>query len=64
MNSILQEKRPRRIFELTEREVHDLWLFFLDIGYISHEFHPSVHDIIDRMKKFDNETDYNQLNRR
>lgn len=33
-------------------EAKDLYTFFLDDGYISHEFHQPVHEIIKRLKEF------------
>ena len=41
------------ILPLNTEEVYALYMYFLnDAGYLSHEHHPKVHKLIDRMKEF------------
>tara|TARA_R110000868_G_scaffold296732_1_gene557110 strand:- start:578 stop:787 length:210 start_codon:yes stop_codon:yes gene_type:complete len=36
---------------ITKEEAEALYAYFLDAGYISHEFHSKVHDFIAKLKK-------------
>jgi hypothetical protein len=35
---------------LSDEEVEELMWFFMNCGYISHEFHPQVHTIIKKLQ--------------
>jgi hypothetical protein len=48
------EEITREPFILTESEAIALWKFFLECGYISHEFHEDVHKIWAKLDKFVN----------
>lgn len=37
---------------LTDQEARNLYDYFMDNGYVSHEFHQSIHEIIKRLKEF------------
>ena len=37
---------------LSQDEARALYTYFIDAGYISREFHPMVHKIIDRLQEF------------
>lgn len=43
---------PTLRIELTKEECNHLMNFFYSIGYISHEFHEPIHDLIKRIKEF------------
>lgn len=43
---------PTRWLILSEQESKDLYKFFLEDGYVSHEFHQPIHDLIKRLKGF------------
>jgi hypothetical protein len=40
------------MFELSLEEVASLRKYFHECGYISHEFHQSIHDLISKMDLF------------
>lgn len=37
---------------LSLEEVKDLYNFFLENGYVSHEFHQPIHNLIKKLKEF------------
>ena len=45
------DKSPR-VFVLSEKDAEDLFKFLMDIGYISREFHDSIHEIGNNLAEF------------
>lgn len=41
-------------FTLTHKEALFLYKFFFDVGYISYEHNPGIHDLFQKLKKYIN----------